>query len=147
MRLIGWLRHGGIALGLLAAALLMAPLAHCALLGSGDHAHPAAAHSHAAATPFTTALVSALDDHSHVIAGLAGHHGVPHAVHCAVTPALPVGGGSSVPPLLLLLVLTAIVVVAAAYHLSSGTVRGPPVAAVPIVSGRVLLTRICIARR
>ncbi|UGT67847.1 hypothetical protein LTT66_32485 [Nocardia gipuzkoensis] len=147
MKLIGWLRLGGLTLALLAAALLMAPLMHCTLLDAGEHHHGAAAHSHDAATPITALVAAAVDGTSHVLADAGGRHGAPHAVHCAITPALPAGGGSFVPLQLLLFVLVVGMVVAAVYRVCPGGVRGPPVAAVPVVSGRVLLTRICIARR
>lgn len=143
MKLVGWLRLGGLALALLAAALLM----HCTLTDADEHHHGAAQHTHDAATPITALVAAAVDGTSHALADIGGRHGSPHAVHCAVTPALPAGGGSFVPLQLLLFVLVAVMVVAAVYRVGPGGVRGPPVAAVPIVSGRVLLTRICIARR
>jgi hypothetical protein len=148
VKLIGWLRPSGLALAMLAAALLMAPLLHCTLLDADDHSSTVARHVHAAVTPIPAAVVSALDYNSDVITDPTHRHGVPHAVHCAIAPALPAGGGSIAPPqLLLLLVLAAAVVLATAGLAGSGGVRGPPVAAVPVVSGRVLLTRFCIARR
>ncbi|MBF6301964.1 hypothetical protein IU459_31115 [Nocardia amamiensis] len=125
----------------------MAPLLHCTLLDADEHHHGAHHHTHDAATPITALVAAALDGTSHTLADIGGRHGSPHAVHCAVAPALPAGGGSFVPLQLLLFVLVAVMVVAAVYRVGPGGVRGPPVAAVPIVSGRVLLTRICIARR
>ncbi|WP_280244819.1 hypothetical protein [Nocardia abscessus] len=147
MKLIGWLRPGGLALALLAAALLMAPLMHCTLLDADEHSHGPAQHSHEAAAPITALVASAVEGTPHAIADVGGRHGAPHAVHCFVTPALPAGGGSLVPLQLILFALAAVIVVAAVYRVGPGGVRGPPVAAVPIVSGKSLLTRICIARR
>ncbi|UAK30819.1 hypothetical protein K8O92_23435 [Nocardia asteroides] len=147
VKLIGWLRPSGLTLAMLAAALLMAPLLHCTLLDADDHSSTVARHVHAAVTPIPAAVVSALDYHSDVSTDATHRHGVPHAVHCAITPALPAGGGSIAPPQLLLLMLAAVVVLAIVGRAGSAGVRGPPVAAVPVVSGRVLLTRFCIARR
>ncbi|WP_157172492.1 hypothetical protein [Nocardia pneumoniae] len=136
-----------MALALLAAALLMTPLMHCMLTDVDDHSHGVAQHAHQAATPITALVASAVDGTSRVTADIGGRHGAPHAVHCAVTPALPAGGGSAVPLQLILFALVAVMVVAAVYRVGPGGVRAPPVAGVPIVSGRALLTHICIARR
>ncbi|MEV6135917.1 hypothetical protein AB0L63_07610 [Nocardia sp. NPDC051990] len=147
MKLTGRFRPAAWALGLLAAALLIASLLHCTLLAADHHAHGTAQHPHAAAPPITALVASAVDGSAHAIADLDEHHGAPHAVHCFHTPALPATAGSLVPLLLVLFALVTTMVAAAGYLLDSGGVRGPPVAARHVVSGRVLLTRICIARR
>lgn len=145
---IGRSRPAGLALAVLAAALLMAPLVHCSIPGIGVQSDGAAPHSHTTATQITALVASAVDRPAHAIADVGDRHDAPHAVHCVITYALPAAVGSFVPLLLLLSVLVAATVVAAAvYRMGSGGVRGPPVARVPIVCGRVLLTRLCIARR
>ncbi|WP_433715993.1 hypothetical protein ACQP2U_19685 [Nocardia sp. CA-084685] len=144
MKPTGRLRLAGLALALLAAGLLIAPLLHCTLRAAGGHSHGTGEHSHQT----TTALfASAVGDAAHAIADPGEHHGAPHDAHCVVTVALPVSAGGLVPLLSYLFMLVAAVIFAPVYRLGSGGVRGPPAAAVPIVSGRALLTRICIARR
>ncbi|MEV5832603.1 hypothetical protein [Nocardia sp. NPDC052112] len=147
MKFVGCLRAGGLALALLAAALLMAPLLHCTLLDADEHSHATAQHSHESASPITALGASTVAAPSRAIADTDGRYGVPHDIHCFVNPALPVGGGSLAPLLLVLFVLAAAIVVATVHWAGSGGIRGPPVAAVPAVSGRVLLTHLCIARR
>ncbi|MFD7843626.1 hypothetical protein ACFV4K_11930 [Nocardia sp. NPDC059764] len=133
---------------MLAAALLMAPLVHCSIPGIAGRSDGPASHSHTTSTQITELVASAVDRPAHAIIDAGDRPDAPHAVHCVITHAVPAAVASGVPLLLLLSVLAVAVVVAAAvYQAGSGGVRGPPVAGVPIVSGRVLLTHLCIARR
>ncbi|MFC9894570.1 hypothetical protein ACFVMC_12850 [Nocardia sp. NPDC127579] len=116
-------------LALLATMLLLVLSADCTLADAETHAHP-----HAAAQ-----TEPAADPHD-------GAHCAPHVVHCMFESTIPVAP-LVIAPTNLLLALMAVVALTLAAVVSAGGIRGPPVAALPVVSGRMLLTRFCIARR
>lgn len=140
MKLIGRLRHGGSALVLFAALILLAPLMDCSLVDSDEHSHTQSA-------PITTLVASISTDLSYPNIGDDTDHCAPNTVHCVIKSALAKSAGSLAPLYLLLFVLTVAMLVTLVHRVSASGVRGPPVAAVPVVSGRILLTRFCIARR
>jgi hypothetical protein len=142
MRLIDRSRRRGSVLALLVAALLVGLTIDCATIGDNGHEHSPAG---SAAFQSTSSVIHGpsprfVDDGTHPCG--------PHITHCIVKSVLPGGIGSTAVSQLLVwaLAVAAVIALAVAPALSGG-VRDPPVAAVPAVGGRVLLTRFCIARR
>lgn len=136
------LRRGSYVAALLTALLLVAPMIDCALLGDTGHLHPtpaaAAGHAtHSVSTDLEHGVITILDDDCG-----------PHIVHCIVKSVLP---GTAAAGLLLAqlltLILAVVAVVATALWSTSGGMRGPPVAYLPVIDGRDILTRFCISRR
>ncbi|MFC9994230.1 hypothetical protein [Nocardia sp. NPDC127526] len=125
-------------------ALLVILLADCTLFRSEGHAH-AAGITEASETS-VLAVIGLAEDRS--ISDLASEieDCTPHLEHC-VKSALPGAGASAVSLLLILALLGVVLPVAAAAVSGVPGVRGPPGPALPVVGGRMLLTRICIARR
>ncbi|MBY8856810.1 hypothetical protein K7711_10010 [Nocardia sp. CA2R105] len=142
MTVIGRLRRSSSALALLVAVVLGAHSAvGCMLFDDRADEHPAVESG-----PVSTISV-VVSDFSHGPPGDSGGPCASHLAHC-LPKSIPVGRAGWVPMLFSFgLLLTVAVVAAAAVMVSVGGVRGPPVAAVPAVGGRVILTRICIARR
>ncbi|NNH75134.1 hypothetical protein HLB23_35680 [Nocardia uniformis] len=136
MNLVGRLRYAKSALAVLATALLLTMLADCMLVSSPSHPH---------ATPHS---VSALDlvagpGHPHFFVDRA--HCEPSGEHCEKSVLLSQFGGPPYQPTPLLSLLV-VLLAAAVLWLIAGGVRGPPTSPA-VVSGRLLLTRFCIARR
>ena len=139
---IGRLRRGGRVLVLLAAVVFVVAVAiDCDVVADG-------AEVHVPTVSVNSPVVS-------VVAGSLSHSSsdscecpcVPHAAHCLMTSLLP-SGRSAVPVLHLFgLVVAAVLLGTMAGVQSGGGVRGPPVGALPVVGGRGILARICIARR
>lgn len=92
-------------------------------------------------------ITSTLTESHHATVGKGGEHGAPQKAHCLLESALEGVGGNLPTSLLLLWVMAVATLVAMVLLVVTGGVRAPPVAAVPAVSGRALLTRFCIARR
>jgi hypothetical protein len=142
MTLIGRLRRGGSVLALLAAVVLVAPsVADCALFGGVTDDHPVVASG-----PVPVASV-AVNGVSHSMPGDCDGPCAPHVAHCLLKSVLVGRAGEAAVLYPCGLLLAVALVATATVRLSVGGVRGPPVAAVGAVGGRVILTRICIARR
>ncbi|MEV6321346.1 hypothetical protein AB0M45_09135 [Nocardia sp. NPDC051787] len=140
---MGRLLRGSHVAALLMAMLLVAPMIDCALLGDAGHLHP---HSTpASAAGHVTHSVSA--DLEHGVIDLFDDDCGPHIVHCIVKSVLPGTAAGLLVVQLLTLILAAVVVVATALWSTGGGMRGPPVACLPVVDGRDILTRFCISRR
>lgn len=137
----GRLRRGSYVAALLMAVLLVAPMIDCALLGDAGHPHstPAAAAGHA------THSVSA--DLEHGVINIFDDDCGPHIVHCIVKSMLPGTAAGLLLVQLLTLILAVVAVVATALWSTGAGMRGPPVAYLPVVDGRDILTRFCISRR
>ncbi|GAB4585357.1 putative copper homeostasis (lipo)protein LpqS [Nocardia sp. IFM 10818] len=125
-------------------ALLVVLLADCTLFRSEGHAHTAGT----AETSETSVLAAIGLAEGGSVSETAGEieDCTPHLEHC-VKSALPGAGGITVSPLPILLLLAIMLPVAAGILPGVPGVRGPPGPALPVVGGRMLLTRICIARR
>ncbi|MEV2226668.1 hypothetical protein AB0E01_43480 [Nocardia vinacea] len=137
----GRLRRGSYAAALLMAVLLVAPMIDCALLGDAGHLHPTPA---ASARPATHSVSA---DLGHGVITIFDDDCGPHIVHCLVKSMLPGTAAGLLLVQLLTLILAAVAVVATALWSTGGGVRGPPVAYLPVVDGRDILTRFCISRR
>lgn len=151
-------RHTVLVSGLLIALLVVAAIADCVLLRGEGHPHTAirVAPSVPAANPNPNPdAVAVAVAHGHpvtvhaitVVKGLSGaaEDCGPHLWHC-LKSALPTESTAQIAvlsPLLLLAFLLPVLAAAAA----AATERGPPGPSSVIVSGRMLLTRLCIARR
>ncbi|WP_280261918.1 hypothetical protein [Nocardia abscessus] len=145
MSVIGRLRRGSYVAALLMAVLLVAPMIDCALLDDAGHGHLATHSTPASAAGHVTHSVSA--DLEHGVIGTFDDHCGSHTVHCIVKSVLPgTAAGLLVVQLWTLILAVAVVVATALWSTGSG-VRGPPVACLPVVDGRDILTRFCISRR
>ncbi|MFC3436484.1 hypothetical protein [Nocardia seriolae] len=117
--------------------LLLVPMADCGLFGGERHGHSAPAAAATVIDPVPGSARVVADGHANLCA--------PHAVHCVLSAAPPAGGLPALP--LLFLIAALILVLTPLSRAASAGVRGPPPDFVPVVGGRELLTRICIARR
>ncbi|WP_433685256.1 hypothetical protein [Nocardia sp. CA-119907] len=140
MNLIGRLRHGGSAVAVLIALLLVAPMVHCAY--TDDHEH-SDAHGQMAPGDILTA---ALGDSAHVVIDASHDSCGVHLTHCIVK-SVRTGAAENFAALRLLALIAVVAIAAAAiYSTLAGGVRGPPVSP-PAAAGRGILERFCIARR
>ncbi|MGY1949130.1 putative copper homeostasis (lipo)protein LpqS [Nocardia asiatica] len=138
---ISRLRSGRHIATLLLAVLLIAPVIDCALLGEHAHPHPrspsSAAHvAHLASATLEREVIDLFEDDCG-----------PHLVHCIVKSTLPGAAAGMLLVQLLTSMLAVVVAVPTTLRSASGGVRGPPVAGLPVVAGRDILMRFCIARR
>ncbi|UGT43149.1 hypothetical protein LTV02_07095 [Nocardia yamanashiensis] len=145
-------RHTVLVSGLLIALLVVAAIADCVLLRGESHPHTAirVAPSVPAASPTPPAVVHGHPATVHAITVVKGLSGAaedcgPHLWHC-LKSALPTESTAQIAvlsPWVLLAFLLPVLAAAAA----AATERGPPGPWSAVVSGRMLLTRLCIARR
>jgi hypothetical protein len=139
MKLSGRLRRGGCVIALLMAVLLVAPIIDCAPLGNDAHPQATSAAGHF--------LSSAVEGHDHGVVDGYIHDCGPHLFLGIVKSVLPSRAENVLAPLLLMLVLAVALVATAAFQSAIGGIRSPPVASLPAVDGRAILTKFCIARR
>ncbi|MFI7190045.1 hypothetical protein ACIBQ0_09950 [Nocardia nova] len=139
MSAISRLRFGVPALALVAALVLVALHFDCVRPGGDAHMHPAV----------TAGQSSAVGAGGHVDLGLhvPGDDCCSHQAHCVLKSALPTNLQKTMfLGLVLFLAIVALAAVSVAGSIALA-VRGPPPAAPMALTGRRILTRLCIARR
>ncbi|WP_327151044.1 hypothetical protein [Nocardia sp. NBC_01329] len=125
---------------LLMAVLLIAPILDCALHRADQHTHPARAVAE-------LAFGSSHTPHLHGMSGHPDGHCDQHMIHCLEKSVLPSGVATFLSLLWTAFLGTATVGAIALVLAGALRSRGPPVADLPVSSGRAILTNFCISRR
>ncbi|WP_024804093.1 hypothetical protein [Nocardia sp. BMG51109] len=126
---------------LLAVVLLVVPMVDC----STARAH---AQTHASVHVGAGHSAHSANDHAHaVVVDVLDGHCVAHFDHCVAKSVLRAPENLAPQHLLLFALMSAILVVGGVRRTVSGSVRGPPIAWVPVAGGRAIVTQFCIARR
>ncbi|SUA47469.1 hypothetical protein [Nocardia africana] len=140
MSVISRLRFGVPALALVALLVLVALHFDCVRPGGDTHVHP---------TMTSGDVVSAASAVGHLDLGLhvPGDDCCSHAAHCVLKSALPANPQKTMLlGLVLFLAMVALAAISAAGSIALA-VRGPPLPAPTALTGRGILTRLCIDRR